>query len=69
MTRAMLSLLRGDIASYMFFNPMALPFLLALLLGFHAKVLPIKKSVSNAIIISVSALTFAVYFFKYILHF
>lgn len=69
MTRAMLSLFKGDIASYISYNPMALPFLLALLLGFHAKALPIKRRVSEAVIITVAALTLAVYFLKYILHF
>ena len=64
MTRAMLSLFKGDIASYISYNPMALPFLPALLLGFHIRVLPIKKRVSEAVIITVGVLTLAVYFLK-----
>lgn len=64
MTRAMLSLFKGDIASYISYNPMALPFLSALLLGFHIRVLPIKKRVSEAVIITVGVLTLAVNFLK-----
>ena len=69
MTRAMFSLFKGDIASYISYNPMALPFLSALLLGFHIRVLQIKKRVSETVIITAGVLTLAVYFLKYILHF
>lgn len=51
MTRAMFSLFRGDFASYMSFNPMALPFLLILLFGLHARLFPINKKIKNGVII------------------
>ena len=51
MTRAMFSLFRGDFASYIHFNPIALPFLLILLFGLHSRLFPISKTVKNAIII------------------
>lgn len=51
MSRAMFSLFRGDFASYMSFNPMALPFLLILLFGLHARLFPINKRLKNSIII------------------
>ncbi|MEE1240094.1 MAG: DUF2752 domain-containing protein [Acutalibacteraceae bacterium] len=51
MTRAMFSLFKGDFASYMQFNPMALPFLLILLFGLHSRLFTISKTVKNAIII------------------
>lgn len=51
MTRAMFSLFRGDFASYINFNPMALPFLLVLLFGLHARLFPINKKIKNGVII------------------
>lgn len=51
MTRAMLSLFRGDFAAYMRFNPMALPFLIILLFGLHGRLFPINKKLKNSIII------------------
>lgn len=51
MTRAMFSLFRGDFTSYMSFNPMALPFLLVLLFGLHARLFPINKKIKNVVII------------------
>ena len=51
MTRAMLALFRGDFASYMSFNPMALPFLLILLFGLHGRLFPINKKLKDSIII------------------
>lgn len=51
MSRAMFSLLRGDFASYMSFNPMALPFLLVLLFGLHGRLFPINKKAKNSIVI------------------
>lgn len=51
MTRAMFSLFRGDFASYIRFNPMALPFLLILLFGLHGRLFPINNKLKNSIII------------------
>lgn len=51
MTRAMFSLFKGDFASYMSFNPMALPFLLVLLFGLHRRFFPINNKIKNAIVI------------------
>lgn len=51
MSRAMFSLFRGDFASYMSFNPMALPFLLVLLFGLHERLFPINKKIKNGVII------------------
>lgn len=51
MTRAMLALFRGDFASYMSFNPMALPFLLILLFGLHGRLFPINNKLKDSIII------------------
>lgn len=51
MTRAMFSLFKGDFASYMSFNPMALPFLLVLLFGLHGRFFPINNKIKNAIVI------------------
>ena len=64
MTRAMLSLFKGDIAGYMRFNPMALPFLLVLLFALHAKLFPFKPAVKNAVIIIGAVCTFAVYLLR-----
>ena len=52
MTRAVFSLIKGDIASYMRFNPMALPFLIVLLFAVHSGLFPISKKLKNGIIIS-----------------
>ena len=51
MTRAMFSLFKGDFASYMSFNPMALPFLLILLFGLHGRFFPINNKIKNSIVI------------------
>ncbi len=51
MTRALFSLFRGDFASYMSFNPMALPFLLILLFGLHGRLFPINNKIKNSVII------------------
>ena len=72
MTRAMISLLRGDIAGYVYFNPMALPFLLILLFALHARLFPFKPAVKNAVIITLSlihicGISFKNCFLKYIL--
>lgn len=61
MTRAMLSLFKGDLSGYMRFNPMALPFLLVLLFAFHAKLFQIKPAVRNSVIIIGAVCTFAMY--------
>ena len=64
MTRAMTALLRGDISSYMSFNPMALPFLLILLFALHKSLIPINNRIKNAIIISGTVCVVIVYIFR-----
>ena len=64
MTRAMFSLFKGDIASYMSFNPMALPFLLLLLFGVHGRFFPISKKVRNIIIVTGTLCVLFVYIFR-----
>lgn len=64
MTRAMFSLLRGDFASYMSFNPLALPFLLLLLFALHGKLFPINKKVRDGIIIVGSVCVVFIYILR-----
>ena len=64
MTRAMFSLFKGDIASYMSFNPMALPFLLLLLFGVHGRFFPISKKARNIIIVTGALCVLFVYIFR-----
>ena len=66
MTRAMFSLFRGDFASYMSFNPLALPFLLLLLFALHAKLFPINKKVRDGIIIFGAVFVVFIYFLRII---
>lgn len=64
MTRAMFSLFKGDFASYMSYNPMALPFLLLLLFGIHARFFPISNKIKNAIIIGGTVCVVFVYILR-----
>ena len=64
MTRAMFSLFRGDFASYMSFNPLALPFLILLLFALHGKLFPINKRVRDGIIIVVAICVVFIYFLR-----
>lgn len=64
MTRAILSLFRGDIASYMDFNPMALPFLILLLFAVHSGLFPMCKRLKNGIIIAGTLCVLFVYIFR-----
>lgn len=64
MSRAMFSLLKGDFASYMRFNPMALPFLLILLFGLHGRLFPINRKIKNSIIITGVLCVIFVYIMK-----
>ncbi|MGN0492995.1 MAG: DUF2752 domain-containing protein [Acutalibacteraceae bacterium] len=66
MTRAMFSLFRGDFASYIGFNPMALPFLLLLLFALHSRLFPIKRKTSNGIIITGTVCVIIVYILRII---
>ena len=64
MTRAMFSLFKGDIASYISFNPMALPFLLLLLFAVHGELFPINKKARNIIIVTGTLCVLFVYIFR-----
>ena len=66
MTRAMFSLFRGDFASYMSFNPLALPFLLLLLFALHAKLFPINNKVRDGTIIFGAVCVVFIYFLRII---
>lgn len=64
MTRAMLSLLKGDIAGYFSYNPAALPFLLVLLFAVHKDLLPFKPKTKNAVLIIGTIGVVIVYFLR-----
>ncbi len=64
MTRAVLSLLRLDLDSYLAYNPMALFVAASVLLYFHRKPLKIPDKLANAALIIVALLTFGVYIFR-----
>lgn len=60
-TRAIFSLLRGDVRGYFDFNPMALPLLLLVLFGLHKGLFGLHKRTERIILISGAAAVFAVY--------
>lgn len=62
MTRATLSLFRGDIKGYVSYNVMALPVLVAILLLVHAKKLKHKKTafIIGAIILLINLVYYAI---------
>lgn len=66
MTRALLSLLRLDLAGYARYNIMALPAALAVLAGLHRKRLRISRRVLDAFLILTASLTFALYIVRLI---
>ncbi|MEE0970091.1 MAG: DUF2752 domain-containing protein [Clostridia bacterium] len=64
-TRAMLSLVRFDIASYLFYNPMALPLCIAAALMLHLRV--VKRNMPIVIYsVAVAVINFVIYIFKFI---
>lgn len=67
MTRAMLSLFKGDFASYLSYNPLALPFLLLLLFALHSKLFPINKKAKDVIIIAGTACVVFIYILRILL--
>lgn len=66
MTRAMLSLLRGDVSAYFDFNPAALPFVLVVLFALHKNLFPINSRVKNGIIIGGAVYVFITYILRII---
>lgn len=60
MTRATISLLSGDIKSYLYYNAMALPLIAALLLAIHKSKFRGQKTID--IVVVVMAISTAVYF-------
>lgn len=65
-TRAILSLLRGDIYSYFSYNPMALPLLFVILFALHRGLFNLKRRTEMLIIIPVTVCVFIVYIFRMI---
>ena len=66
MTRAMLSLVKGDIAAYFDFNPAALPFVLVVLFALHKNLFPLSGRVKNWIIIGGAVCVFITYILRII---
>ena len=64
MTRAMISLFRADIKSYMTYNPMALPMIVAVLLFIHKRILGNKKWITWFMGISLG-MTLVVYVIRF----
>ena len=65
-TRAILSLLRGDIHSYLAYNPIALPLLFVVLFALHKGLFNLKRRTEMLIIIPVAVCVFIVYIFRMI---
>ncbi len=65
-TRAIISLLRGDIHSYFTYNPMALPLLFAVLFALHRKLFNLSRRTEMLIIISIAVCVFIAYIFRII---
>lgn len=63
-SRALLSLAHFDIASYIYYNAMALPLGIAMLLGLHSDVLPGAKKNVNLIIIGIAVISFIYYIYR-----
>ncbi len=67
MTRAMLSLFKGDIKAYAAYNPAALPFLVLLLFAFHRRLLPVSRKAGNIIVATGAVCVLIVYILRIIL--
>ncbi|MEG1886643.1 MAG: DUF2752 domain-containing protein [Oscillospiraceae bacterium] len=64
MMRSLFSLLKLDFSAYIYYNPMTLPMIVAILLGFHKDILPIPHKATSAVIIIIAVLTFLIYLFR-----
>lgn len=67
-TRATVSLLKGDFSAYLSFNAMALPAILLVLFAFHGKFLVKNKRTRNIIIIMVSILILIFHIFRLVFY-
>ena len=63
-TRAIISLLRGDIHSYFAYNPTALPLLAVVLFALHKRLFNLSRRTEMLIIVPVSVCVFIVYIFR-----
>lgn len=67
MTRAILSLLKGNLRAYAEYNPAALPFLILLLFGFHRRLFPISRKAGDIILAAGAGCVLIVYILRIIL--
>ena len=65
-TRAIISLLRGDIRAYFTYNPVALPLLAVVLFALHRKLFNLSRRTEMLIIISIAVCVFIAYIFRII---
>lgn len=65
-TRALVALLRGDTASYFFYNPIALPLLLIVLFALHKELFGLSRRTEALILIPSAAVVIVVYIFRLI---
>ncbi len=63
-TRAILSLLKGDIGGYFNYNPMALPLLFVALFGLHKNLFGLSSRTERLIIIPCAIAVFSVYIMR-----
>lgn len=60
-SHALLALLKGDIKSYLFYNPIALPAMLLFFYALHGKIVFKNKKIYNSIVIIGSVFIFIFY--------
>ena len=65
-TRALVALLKGDTASYFFYNPIALPLLLIVLFALHKELFGLSRRTESLILIPSAAVVIVVYIFRLI---
>lgn len=65
-TRAIISLLRGDIHSYFTYNPASLPLLAVVLFALHKRLFSLKRRTEMLILIPSAIYVFIVYIFRII---
>lgn len=65
-TRALVALLKGDTASYFFYNPIALPLLLIVLFALHKELFGLSRRTEALILIPSAAVVLVVYIFRLI---
>lgn len=64
MGRSFFALMRLDFKQYLFYNPMTLPFLLAIFLVFHRKLFKKRKKIIDGIITFIVLTSLFVYLFR-----